>query len=248
MELRVFSSKARCYTMIDIFKSGRDVHKMIASMCTDVEYDKIIKAVRYEYKDVSWTLLYGGDEHTLSATHGWPITKSTKMVTEYFRQFPEVREYLNECREFGEEHGYIESPFGRREHLPYIRDRQMSSYKAKDIRAAVNMPIQSSSSDILLMAMVVLDIKMEERNMKSMMVNTVHDSLVIDAHPDEVEELVELGCDVMANIPTYAKTYMPHIDFSWLICPLKADVEIGTHYGSKIDYEDWKKEQEEENG
>lgn len=70
-----------------------------------------------------------------------------------------------------------------------------------------------------------------------MLVNTVHDSLMFDYIPDELEYLAGMIVDVMENIGKYAEVYYPHIDFSWLICPLKADVEIGTHYGAMDHYE-----------
>jgi DNA polymerase I-like protein with 3'-5' exonuclease and polymerase domains len=73
------------------------------------------------------------------------------------------------------------------------------------------------------------------------MVNEVHDSIVFDCPNDEIDTIVEISKDVMENISKFSKLYAPHIDFSWLRCPLIADAEVGTHYGSEISYEEWRK-------
>ena len=72
---------------------------------------------------------------------------------------------------------------------------------------------------------------MKERKCRSIVVNTVHDSLALDYHPDEREWLEHKVVDVMENVPKYAKDFMPGLDFSWLKVPLKADVDYGSHYG-----------------
>jgi DNA polymerase-1 len=221
---------------------------MTASMCSKIPYEKITKPIRYYYKSANWTLIFGGGAETLATEHDIPIEEAKKIIKTYFKQFPEVPVYLKTCQTFGEDHGYIESPFGRREHLQYIQDKQMSSYKAKDIRSAVNMPVQSGASDVLMCAMVIIDKIMEEKQLKSLLVNTVHDSLVVDAHPDEVDEMAELCKNTMNNVKELAKNYMPHVDFRWLVCPLKTDVAIGTHYGTEEDYYEWKQNQLEKVG
>jgi DNA polymerase I-like protein with 3'-5' exonuclease and polymerase domains len=91
--------------------------------------------------------------------------------------------------------------------------------------------------------MIIIDKLMEEHNYKSMLVNTVHDSLVADVHPKEIDAMAELCKSTMENVKELAKTYMPHVDFRWLSCPLKCDVAIGTHYGTEEDFGIWKEQQ-----
>jgi len=243
MELRIFASVAGCEPMLEILEDDtKDVHTMTAVLCSKIPYEKITKPIRYKYKSANWTLLFGGGAETLASAHDIPFDEAKDIMKNYFRAFPEVPVYLKTCQTFGEGHGYIESPFGRREHLAYIQDREMNSYKAKDIRSAVNMPVQSGASDTLMCALVIIDKLMEEHKMKSMLVNTVHDSIVADAHPDEIDAMAELCKNTMNNVKELAKTYMPHVDFRWLVCPLKTDISIGTHYGTEEDYYEWKKE------
>ena len=147
--------------------------------------------------------------------------------------------FRKRCVHFGEDNGYIESPFGRREHLHYIRDNFDVGMRNKDRRAAVNMPVQSSASDILLCALIIIHDKIQQAGLRTMLVNTVHDSIVLDVPPEEIDTIAAICVDAMENVVSYAVYYFPNIDFSWLRSPLKADVEIGTHYGVEQSYNEW---------
>lgn len=241
MELRVFASLAKCQAMIDIHESGLDFHTMVASDMADIPYDLITKAVRYVYKWTNWTILYDGNEHTLERLYGIPLATGKAAIAKYLRRFPEVVDYKKWARAFATEHGYIQSPFGRREKLPYVNDfrEENRAYRSKNFRSAINMPVQSAASDTLLCAMIVINKYLKHWGIKSKLVNTVHDSIVLDCPTDEIDDVVHLCLDVMENIIDYAADYMPQIDFSWLICPLKADVELGTHYGVYSSYDDY---------
>ena len=242
MELRVFASLSKCKPMLDILASDKDFHTMVASMVVsmmkheDVPPEQIDKSTRYKYKRVNWTLLYGGDEHTLSKLDGMDIKEATVMVKSYFERFPEVPEYMNTCVEFSEDHGYIESPIGRRLALYYINDRYQKKLQASDRRTAVNMPVQSAASDLVLCVSIVLSKELRRRRMKTMLVNTVHDSVVLDVPPEEVNEVAAMVKYAMENIVEVYGKYFPRLDLSWMICPMKADAETGTHYGAEEKY------------
>lgn len=251
MELRVFASVAACTKMLAIHESGADFHSMVAIMATtgrspeDITIDETRQfkhdfvEVRYRYKWTNWTLLYGGDKYTLMNLYGMSDREANDTVESYYRTFPEVLHFREQCIVFGQDNGYIESPFGRRERLHYINDDTDPGMRNKDRRSAVNMPVQSAASDILLCALIVIQDILLQRNMRTMIVNTVHDSIVLDAPYDEISEVANLCVDVMEHIVDYAKEYFPNIDFSWLLSPLKADVEVGTHYGDEYPYAEW---------
>ena len=242
MELRIFASCSNCEKMLKIFnETDKDVHTMVGSMISRLKYEEITRPMRYKYKWTSWTLLYGGDEYTLSALYDIPLDECQRTVREYYDTFPEVLDYRKYTQDFAEEHGYIESVFGRREHLPYIEDDRDITRRNAARRAAVNMPIQSAASDTLLCALIVADAELRKKNMRSLLVNTVHDSVVIDMPREEIEESVSIVKNAMENVKQYAKIYFPDIDFSWLKARLKADIDIGTHYGSGISYDEWRK-------
>lgn len=244
MELRVIASIANCTGMIEAFANNFDIHCYVTRMIfsniipPDTD-DRTIKKeytpYRYRAKWVNWTLLYGGTKYTLMNLYGVSEEEATTLVDSYYEAFPEILDFREYTTDFTYDNGYIESVFGRRELLPEIKstDRKLRN---KAIRSAVNMPIQSTASDILLCALIVITDKLKSRGLKSRIVNTVHDSIVLDVPEEELDDVVILVKDCMENVVEHAKTYMPSIDFSWLRCPLKADAEIGTHYGHEKSY------------
>lgn len=245
MELRCFASQANCEPMLEIHKSGKDFHSSVAlraltgkpiKSITFEEIATLEKSIRYKFKWTNWTLLFGGDEHTLHRIYGMPLDEAKELVEDYFQAFPEVKEFQDNMVEFAEDHGYIESPFGRREYLYYINDRDMKKRNG-DRRAAMNMPIQSAASDTLLLALIVVADRL--RGYKTRLINTVHDSMMLDVPKKEIIKVAEICVDSMENVVHYAREYAPAIDMSWLKCPLKADVDVGTHYGTMMSIKEW---------
>jgi DNA polymerase-1 len=221
--------------MIDVFLEGLDPHCYVTRQVfrdvipADAD-DKTIKTKyktwRYRAKWTNWTLLFGGDEYTLHNTY-----RARAIVKAYYERFPEILEFQEDTKRFLKANGFVESPLGRRLHLPDIYDKnQGRANKAQ--RTGVNMPIQGTASDILLMAIIIIGKRMRADKMKSLLVNTVHDSVVQDVYPGELFALKDLCEDSMENVVTYAPQYFPDVDLSWLRVPLKADGEVGTHYGA----------------
>lgn len=241
MELRTMAAISHCKGMAEVFARGEDLHSIVTEYVFNIKRKDYTpedwKPLRYRAKWTNWTLLYGGSEHTLHRMYGIPMDEATRMVNKYYELFPEVLEYREDIVAFATENGYVESPFGRKRYLPYINDRDENKRNA-DIRAAINMPIQGAASDILLCAMIIIDQLMTENGFKSLMVNTVYDSLLFDVYPGELDDLAWLVKEVMENLPNkYGPIHMPGIDFSWFTTPLKVDLEYGSHYGTLEEYE-----------
>jgi len=243
MELRVFSSLARCKPMIEAFTNDQDVHCYVTRMiypeivgdADDYTIKTKYKDKRYSAKWTNWTLLFGGGAHTLHSMYDIPMAEAEKTVKTYFQRFPEILDLQEDIVADVERLGYVASPLGRREHLPYINSEDHRR-SAKARRASLNMPIQSAASDVLLLALTIIDRAIRKDGMKTMIVNTVHDSIVLDVPPGEISNIANLCVAVMEGIIDMAAFYAPGLDFSWLTCPLKVDVEIGTHYGAEEAY------------
>lgn len=246
MELRTMASISGCVEMAKAFEEGKDVHSIVTSALYDLEYGEFIarlksddptiaddaKAMRYRAKWVNWTLLFGGSAYTLHRIYGLGKIEASELVDMYYSMFPEVLEYKNETLAFAKEHGYVESPFGRRRYLPYINDSS-NSHRKRAEREALNMPIQSAASDVLVCALIVIDEFMQDRDMMSLLVNTVHDSAMFDVWPGELEILARMCKDVMEGITTrYGPERFPGLPFDWFTVPLVADMEVGSHYGA----------------
>jgi DNA polymerase I-like protein with 3'-5' exonuclease and polymerase domains len=234
MELRVISSVAGIQGMVEVFARGGDVHKYVSSLIYGIPEEEITKFQRYRGKWCNWSLLYLGNWWTLYRMYrinGLTESEAKRVTKLYFENFPELSIYHGETISFAEEHGYVESPFGRILQLPTINSK-VETVRKDTQRTAVNMPIQGTASDVLLLAMYIVDQFLYDEGLESFLVNTVHDSIVLDICPGELEPVKAICIDVMENIVHYAQDFAPNLDFSWLRVPLKADADIGTHYGS----------------
>jgi len=248
MELRVFASLSKCMPMIDIHKSGKDFHSCVAIRAithkpieeiTFSDIRGLPKPVRYKYKWTNWTLLFGGGAATLVAMYGMDPDDAKTMVRDYYDEFPEVLEYREDIIDIVTANGYVESPFGRREYLPDITSNE-TKRRNRAIREAINMPTQSAASDLTLCAGYVVYDKLKNGNYLSKIINEVHDSVMVDVPRYEIDDVADICKDAMENLKEHQKTYFPNIDFDWLICPLVADVEVGTHYGVGTSLVKWK--------
>lgn len=242
MELRVFSSVSNCTPMLEAFINGRDIHTAVASKATGIPYDDVDKDTRYYYKRVNWTILYAGSANTLHKRYRIPLKKAEKLFDDYFDEFPQVKEQIESTIKSARKSGYAESAFGRRRYFTYIKSSDDSPQRAADERASVNMPIQSAASDVLMASLIIINKEIRKRGYTKeqvVIVNTVHDSIVLDCRKEVVVEISELCKDIMENIIDWAAIYMPNIDFSWLVCPLQTDAEVGSHYGNKVKLEKW---------
>lgn len=241
MELRTMASVANCRGMIKAFADGVDVHSYVTEMLFGITREDFSpedwKPKRYRAKWVNWTLLFGGSAHTLHSLYAIPMDEADRLVSTYYNAFPEVLDFNQATLEFCRENGYVESRFGRRRYMPYINDTRNNTMRKKNERAAMNMPIQSAASDVLICSLIVLRDQMQLNDFKSMMINTVHDSVMFDVYPGELGDLAWLCTEVMENLPNvYGPEYFPGLDFSWFTVPLKVDLEVGSHYGKVKHY------------
>jgi DNA polymerase-1 len=231
MELRTMASVSGCKKMMEIFARGEDVHRIVSSGIFNVPVDQVTKEMRYRGKWTNWTLLYGGSEYTFQRLYGIPLDEGKRFVQVYYDLFPEILEYQEETKQFARDHGYVDSKFGQRRFLPYINDRD-GGRRSKAEREAVNHPIQSVASQMLLMVLIILDEALSVNQLRTKMVNTVHDSIMFDVPFAEVPVVAGLVKRVMEDLKDMYKDWFPHMDLSWFTCPLVADLEIGSHYGS----------------
>ena len=245
MELRIMASVSGCQAMLHAFENEMDVHSMVALFATQnipitsvthaqiKEFREKHNLIRYKFKKLNFLMLYGGGANTLHKLANIPIEEGEELIEKYYEAFSEVADYQHDIVQFAKKHGYVESVYGRRLYLPYINDTRPSveAYKKQNRRTALNMPIQSAASDTLIAALGIINQEMKKRKMKSKLINTVHDSIMFDCLYDEIDKVASLGVNIMENISEWSKLYYPHINYDWLICPLKADVEVGTHYG-----------------
>jgi len=138
-------------------------------------------------------------------------------ITTYFNRYPGVKTYIENTKRQATELGYVQTVLGRRRYIPEIKSTNRIAREAAE-RMAINMPVQGTSADIIKIAMVNLNREMENRNLKTKMTLQVHDELVFEVPPDELDIMKQLVKEIMPNAMKLA-------------VPLKIDIKVGKNWG-----------------
>lgn len=188
VELRLLAHFSQDKNMLEAFKHDRDIHRQTAAEIFDVPLDQVSKDMRNSAKAINFGLMYGQTSFGLSQTLHISQGDAKRYITNYFQKFQSVKSYLDGLKERAEETGYAETLFGRKRLLPDIKstNRQI---KAMAERVAINSPIQGTAADIIKLAMINIQRLLKERNLKSKMILQVHDELIFDVEPSELEEM-----------------------------------------------------------
>ena len=198
IELRVIASMSGDEGMIEAFKQNLDIHAATAAKVFGVPLEEVTKEQRYKAKSVNFGLIYGQGAFGLAENLGISRTEAKEIIDNYFKQFPGIRTYMDDVIENARTHGYVETLMGRRR---YLRDINSNNATVRSFaeRNAINAPIQGAAADMIKMAMIRINKRMQEKPYKSKMLLQVHDELLFDVHKDEVEEITNLVKTEMQN-------------------------------------------------
>lgn len=216
IELRIVAHVCGDERMIETFKSGEDIHVAMAAHIFGVPQDEVTKDMRRSAKTVNFGILYGISAFGLADRLQISQADARQLITDYYRSFPKITEYLNNTLEFAREHLYVETLLGRRRYIRDINAQNGLLRKAAE-RNAINAPIQGTAADLIKIAMVKVFKEMQERQLKSKMILQVHDELVFDACKEELETLSELVRRCMSGS-------------MHLSVPLDVDVNAGSNW------------------
>ncbi|MFC0674832.1 DNA polymerase I [Brachybacterium hainanense] len=188
IEMRIMAHLSEDEGLIEAFRSGEDLHRFVASRVFDVAPDDVDSAMRSKTKAVSYGLAYGLSAFGLSRQLRISQAEATALRDGYFERFGGVRDYLRSSVERARETGYTETILGRRRYLPDLTsDNRQRRENAE--RVALNSPIQGSAADIIKLAMLAVEKDMREAGLSSRMLLQVHDELVIEVAPGELEQV-----------------------------------------------------------
>ena len=191
IELRIVAHVCGDERMIETFRRNEDIHASMAAHIFGVPQEEVTKDMRRSAKTVNFGILYGISAFGLADRLQISQADARQLITDYYRSFPKITEYLNNTLEFAREHLYVETLLGRRRYIRDINAQNGLLRKAAE-RNAINAPIQGTAADLIKIAMVRVQREMDQRNMQSKMILQVHDELVFDARKDEIEQLSEL--------------------------------------------------------
>ena len=196
IELRLAAHVAGIDALKEAFRAGADIHAMTASEVFGVPMAKMDAETRRRAKAINFGIIYGISAFGLGNQLGVPQGEAADYIKKYFQRFPGIRDYMERMKQFAREHGYVETIFGRRVHIPGIKDGNVSRRSFSE-RAAINAPLQGSAADIIKRAMKRIPPALDAAGLKTRMLLQVHDELVFEAPDREVEQVKKLAKDVM---------------------------------------------------
>jgi DNA polymerase I len=188
IELRIMAAFSKDESMIEAFKNGRDIHATTAAKIFQVPLEEVTSDMRRKAKTANFGIIYGISAFGLSQRLNIPRGEAKEIIDAYFKEFPAVKAYMDNCIENARKQEYVETVLGRRRYLRDINSRN-ATMRGFAERNAINAPIQGSAADMIKVAMIDVHNWMKRANLKSKMILQVHDELVFDAHKDEVELL-----------------------------------------------------------
>lgn len=198
IELRIAATFAKDKTMIEAFRSRRDIHATTAAKVFKVALDKVTPDMRRKAKEVNFGILYGSTAFGLSQNLRISKTEATEIIDAYFKEFPGIKRYMDDSINFAREKEYVETILGRRRYLRDINSRNITTRGFAE-RNAINAPIQGSAADIIKIAMVHIHLWLRKNNFKTRMIMQVHDELIFDVHKDEEAAVKQKVVDLMRN-------------------------------------------------
>jgi DNA polymerase-1 len=216
IELRIMAHLSGDPAFIEAFHQGGDIHRQTAALIFNVAPDQVTPEMRARAKTINFATIYGQGAFALSRQLGISLEDARGFIARYFERFAGVRAFLDRQIELARHQGYVETLFKRRRYIPEIRERNFS-LRAYGERNAQNSPLQGSAADLIKLAMVRIHRAIRDRGLAGRMLLQVHDELVFEAPPDEVETMTQLVREHMENVAT-------------LRVPLVVDIGVGPNW------------------
>ncbi len=199
IELRLMAHLSGDPGFIEAFHQGGDIHRQTAALIFNVPADRVTPDMRARAKTINFATIYGQGPFALSRQLGISQDDAKTFIARYFERFAVVRAFLDRQVQLAREQGYVETLFKRRRYIPEIQDRNFNM-RAYGERNAQNSPLQGSAADLIKLAMIRIHAALAERKLRSRMLLQVHDELVFEAPPDELEPLGRLVRDHMEHV------------------------------------------------
>lgn len=216
IELRLLAHLSEDESFIKAFNENLDIHTMTASQVFHIPYDEVTSLQRRNAKAVNFGIVYGISAFGLSEDLNISRKEASEYIEQYFAKYPKVKSFLDQTVESAKAQGYVKTMYNRLRHIPELNSSNFN-LRSFGERVAMNTPIQGSAADIIKIAMINVYNSLNEKELKSTLVLTVHDELVVETHKDEIDCVKKLLVDEMENAATLKVllTVDAHIGNNW---------------------------------
>ena len=216
IELRILAHIADIDQLKQAFHDGLDIHALTAAQVFGVPLEGMDPMVRRSAKAINFGIIYGMSAFGLSQQLGIGRTEAQAYIEAYFERYPGIRDYMERSKEFCRANGYVETAFGRRVHMPAIKDKNPARRNFME-RAAINAPIQGSAADVIKRAMIRIPGALAAAGLAARMLLQVHDELVFEVPEAELDQTAALVRQTMQGA-------------AHLAVPLTVDTDAGDNW------------------
>lgn len=216
IELRVLAHLSEDEKLNHAYEENQDIHARTASEVFGVPMDQVTSGQRRDAKAVNFGIIYGLSAFGLSQDLKITRKQAQEYIDKYFATYPKVKEFLDREVEKGKTEGFVTTMFHRIRPIPELKSSNFMQRNFGE-RVAMNSPIQGTAADIIKIAMIRVNMKLKEQNMKSRLILQIHDELLIETHLDEFDQVKEILRDEMVNAVK-------------LSVPLKVDINQGNSW------------------
>ena len=217
IELRVLAHLSRDQELVDAFLRDEDIHAATASQVYGVAMDAVTADMRRIAKIMNFGVIYGLSAFGISQQTDLAPDEGARFIEGYFARYPGIQDYLEATKAQVRKVGYLETVCGRRRYIPEVNSFNYQARQAAE-RMAVNMPVQGTAADIIKLAMISIDERMQREKLRSRMILQVHDELIFEVPEEEMQAMRALVLELM---PAALE----------LAVPLKVDLKSGPTWG-----------------
>ena len=212
IELRVLAHISNSRSLKNAFINGEDIHTHVASDIFDVPESEVTKNMRRTAKAVIFGIVYGISGYGLGENLDISPTEAKKYIEKYLTLYPEVNEYMTEIVKKAKETSSVRTLLNRKRTIDELNN---TNYMIRQMgeRIALNTPIQGTAADILKLAMIRIDEKLKEDNLKTKMLLQVHDELIFDVPDDELNIVIDIVREIMENVYKLSVPLKVEIDY-----------------------------------
>lgn len=223
IELRLAAILSGDEKLISIFKNGEDVHAGVASYMFGIDQKEVTKEQRNKAKVINFGILYGMGVSALQKNLKVERKEAQEFYNQYFEQFEDLANYLEETKEFAKEHGYTQTMYGRKRFFEGIKSK-LPFIRAQAERMAINAPIQGTQADLIKIAMIKIDEYLKKENIKEevKLVLQIHDEIIFEVADDLVDKISKEIPKIMEGVLS---------DEQKKGVPILTDCEVGESWG-----------------
>jgi DNA polymerase-1 len=199
IEMRIMAHLSEDEGLIEAFNTGEDLHRFVGARIFGVSPSDVTSAMRSKVKAMSYGLVYGLSEYGLAKQLRISNGEAKELMADYFARFGGVRRYLASVVDHAKLNGYTVTTFGRRRPFDDLKS-PIFQLRENARRAALNAPIQGTAADIMKLAMIRVQAAITDAGLTSRMLLQVHDELVFEVAPGELDQLKAIAIDCMSNV------------------------------------------------